>query len=48
VRGGTGTEGFYLAHGYREVGRLPRALRLAPGDDRDELHLYRELPPNLT
>lgn len=43
VRGGTGTERFYLRAGYREVGRLPGALRLAPGDDRDEIHLWRDL-----
>jgi GNAT superfamily N-acetyltransferase len=40
VRGGTGTEQFYAARGYREVGRIPRALRLGPGDDRDEIHMY--------
>jgi GNAT superfamily N-acetyltransferase len=45
VRGGTGIERFYLAHGYREVGRLPRALRLGPGDDRDEIHLHLDLRP---
>lgn len=44
VRGGTGTEAFYLAEGYREVGRLPGALRLSDGDDRDELHLWKDLP----
>lgn len=43
VRGGTGTERFYTAHGYREVGRLPGALRLTPGDDRDEIHLWKQL-----
>lgn len=43
VRGGTGTETFYLAAGYLEVGRLPGALRLGPGDDRDEIHLWRDL-----
>ena len=43
VRGGTGTEAFYAARGYREVGRLPRALRLAPGDDRDEIHMHLDL-----
>lgn len=44
VRGGTGTERFYLAVGYREVGRLPGALRLADDDLRDELHLWKDLP----
>ena len=43
VRGGTGTEAFYLRHGYREVGRLPGALRLGDADDRDEIHMWRDL-----
>jgi hypothetical protein len=37
VRGGTGTEQFYGRLGWREVGRWPGALRLARGDDRDEI-----------
>jgi GNAT superfamily N-acetyltransferase len=37
VRGGTGTEAFYVGLGYTQVGRFPGALRLAHGDDRDEL-----------
>lgn len=45
VRGGTGTEAFYLAAGYVEVGRLPGALRLGASDDRDEIHLWRDLRP---
>lgn len=45
VRGGTGTETFYAARGYGEVGRLPGALRLADGDDRDEIHMWRDLRP---
>ncbi len=45
VRGGTGTEAFYAARGYTEVGRLPGALRLADGDDRDEIHMWRDLRP---
>jgi GNAT superfamily N-acetyltransferase len=43
VRSGTGLERFYLAGGYREVGRLPGALRVGPGDDRDEAHLWLSL-----
>jgi GNAT superfamily N-acetyltransferase len=35
VRGGTGTEAFYTRLGYREVGRIPGALRVAPAHDRD-------------
>lgn len=37
VRGGTGTEGFYARFGYTEIGRHPGSIRLAPGDDRDEI-----------
>ena len=39
VRGGTGLEAFYQGLGYREFGRMPGAVRVAPGDDRDEIHL---------
>jgi GNAT superfamily N-acetyltransferase len=39
VRGGTGIEAFYQGLGYREFGRMPGAIRVAPGDDREELHL---------
>jgi GNAT superfamily N-acetyltransferase len=39
TRGGTGVEGFYEQFGYSIVGRHPGAIRLAPGDDRDELIL---------
>ena len=37
ARGGTGVDGFYRGLGYVEVGRLPGAIRVAPGDDRDEI-----------
>ncbi len=40
VRGGYGLEGFYAGLGYREFGRMPGAIRLGPGDDREEVHLY--------
>ncbi|HEU4422692.1 MAG TPA: GNAT family N-acetyltransferase [Pilimelia sp.] len=40
VRGGLGLEGFYESCGYKEVGRLPGALRLGPGDDRDDVHMW--------
>lgn len=43
VRGGTGTDAFYRRLGYVQVGRIPRALRLAPGDVRDELYLVHDL-----
>ena len=40
ARGGTGVDTFYRRLGYQEVGRLPGAIRLAPGDDRDEIILF--------
>ncbi|MEU3746802.1 MULTISPECIES: GNAT family N-acetyltransferase [Streptomyces] len=36
-RGGTGVDGFYAKAGYKEVGRVPDAIRVAPGDDRDDI-----------
>ena len=39
ARGGTGVEGFYKGLGYTEYGRLPGAVRVAPGDDREEILL---------
>jgi GNAT superfamily N-acetyltransferase len=44
VRDGHGLDGFYRRLGYREVGRIPGALRVGPGDDRDELVMWLELP----
>ncbi|MEU4713368.1 GNAT family N-acetyltransferase [Micromonospora purpureochromogenes] len=43
VRGGLGLETFYARLGYREIGRLPGALQVAPGDDRDEILMWRDL-----
>jgi GNAT superfamily N-acetyltransferase len=43
ARGGTGVDGFYRALGYHEVGRMPGAIRVAPGDDREEILLRRPL-----
>uniref|UniRef100_A0AAU3GXQ5 GNAT family N-acetyltransferase n=1 Tax=Streptomyces sp. NBC_01401 TaxID=2903854 RepID=A0AAU3GXQ5_9ACTN len=44
-RGGTGADRFYASCGYKEVGRVPNAIRVADGDDRDDvimlLPLYR-------
>lgn len=37
ARGGVGLEKFYGRLGWQEVGRWPGALRMAPGDDRDEV-----------
>ena len=37
LRGGTGLERFYRRLGWQVVGSWPGALRIAPGDDRDEI-----------
>ncbi|MEV0635952.1 GNAT family N-acetyltransferase [Streptomyces sp. NPDC050619] len=37
ARGGLGLEHFYRSLGWTEVGRWPGALRVAPGDDRDDI-----------
>jgi GNAT superfamily N-acetyltransferase len=39
ARSGTGVDAFYRGLGYTEVGRLPGAIRVAPGDDREEILL---------
>jgi GNAT superfamily N-acetyltransferase len=44
VRDGHGLDRFYRGLGYREVGRLPGAIRVGPGDDRDELLMWLQLP----
>ncbi|MDM4722713.1 GNAT family N-acetyltransferase [Micromonospora sp. WMMA1363] len=43
VRDGLGLDRFYRRLGYREIGRLPGALRVAAGDDRDEILMWRNL-----
>lgn len=43
VRGGLGIEGFYGRIGYEIHGRNPRAIRVAPGDEREEIHMRYEL-----
>ncbi|MEU3980113.1 GNAT family N-acetyltransferase [Streptomyces sp. NPDC026672] len=43
-RGGTGLEHFYASCGYKEVGRVPGAIRVAPGDDRDDITMLLPLP----
>ena len=42
-RGGTGLGEFYTRYGYSEVGRVPGAVRVAPGDDRDGVLMARSL-----
>jgi GNAT superfamily N-acetyltransferase len=43
ARGGTGVDDFYRGLGYTEVGRVPGAIRVAPGDDREEILLVHRL-----
>ncbi|GIH52170.1 Acetyltransferase (GNAT) family protein [Microbispora rosea] len=43
ARGGVGLEDFYGRLGWKEIGRWPGALRLAPGDDRDEILMMLDL-----
>ncbi|PZF99067.1 GNAT family N-acetyltransferase [Micromonospora endophytica] len=43
VRDGLGLDRFYRRLGYREVGRWPAALRVGPGDDRDEILMWLDL-----
>ncbi|MGW2745145.1 N-acetyltransferase family protein [Streptomyces sp. NPDC001450] len=43
-RGGLGLERFYGSCGYKEVGRIPGAIRVAPGDDRDDIFMLLQLP----
>lgn len=43
ARSGTGVDAFYRGLGYAEVGRVPGAIRVAPGDDREEILLVHRL-----
>ncbi|MFF7632335.1 GNAT family N-acetyltransferase [Kitasatospora sp. NPDC008050] len=43
ARGGMGLEKFYGRCGYTEVGRVPGAIRVAPGDDRDDITFWLDL-----
>ena len=42
-RSGNGLGDFYTRCGYTEVGRIPGAIRVAPGDDRDDVLVTRRL-----
>ncbi|PSM38751.1 GNAT family N-acetyltransferase [Streptomyces dioscori] len=42
-RGGEGLERFYGSCGYKEVGRVPDAIRVSPGDDRDDITMLLSL-----
>lgn len=46
ARAGLGLEHFYRKAGWTEVGRWPGVLRLAPGDDRDEILMSLALSPS--
>ena len=43
VRGKTGTEAFYERFGYEVVGRIPGAIRVSAGDDRDMIYMMARL-----
>jgi len=43
LRGGLGLEDFYARAGYKEVGRVPGAIRVAPGDERDDVTMWLDL-----
>ncbi|WP_406202233.1 GNAT family N-acetyltransferase [Kitasatospora sp. NBC_01560] len=43
LRGGLGLEKFYGRCGYTEVGRVPAAIRVGPGDDRDDVTMWLDL-----
>ncbi|MER7397474.1 GNAT family N-acetyltransferase [Streptomyces sp. NPDC000151] len=42
-RGGTGADRFYASCGYKEVGRVPDAIKVAADDYRDDVTMWREL-----
>lgn len=44
-RGGTGADRFYAACGYKEVGRVPDGIRVAPDDYRDDIVMLLPLGP---
>jgi GNAT superfamily N-acetyltransferase len=43
LRSGHGLEQFYGRCGYTEVGRVPGAIRVGPGDDRDDVTMWLDL-----
>jgi hypothetical protein len=45
ARSATGLEEYYTKIGWQEVGRFPGGVRLAPGDDRDEVWFFRRIRP---
>jgi GNAT superfamily N-acetyltransferase len=43
LRGGQGLEDFYARSGYKEVGRVPGAIRTAPGVEHDDVTMWLDL-----
>ncbi|MFC1405981.1 MULTISPECIES: GNAT family N-acetyltransferase [Streptacidiphilus] len=43
LRGGRGLETFYGRSGYKEVGRVPGAIRVAPGEEYDDVLMWLDL-----
>jgi GNAT superfamily N-acetyltransferase len=43
VRGGTGTDNFYTARGWKEVATIPDAIRLSDDEMREEIYLVKRL-----
>jgi GNAT superfamily N-acetyltransferase len=43
ARAGTGVDRFYARLGWQEAGRVPGIIRVAPGDDRDEIQMVLHL-----
>jgi GNAT superfamily N-acetyltransferase len=43
LRGGRGLESFYGRSGYKEVGRIPGAIRVAPDEEYDDVLMWLEL-----
>jgi RimJ/RimL family protein N-acetyltransferase len=42
-RSGSGVSAFYARLGYHEVGRIPQAIRVGPGDNRDDVTMVRRV-----
>ena len=45
IRDGLGLDDFYARFGFVEWGRFPGSIRVAPGDDRDEIFYWIDLRP---
>ena len=43
LRGGRDLETFYARSGYKEVGRVPGAIRVAPGEEYDDVTMWLDL-----